>query len=834
MHFLGFLGAFGCSTEDHVLLLRNRRNDTKGEVVLYNLESRAVTVQRLPRRPRMDQMAGRDICLFCRRPFDSSGQAETAQPSFMDANYFRLLANATNTPIPSRSPTPTESRPSTPTNPAPPNAPPNANAMPTAGSSSAAAGFGAHLSANAFNQGYYDRFFVEEKKLGRGFRGSVFLCQHVLDQVYLGEYAIKKVAVGDNHAWLVRMLREVYLLEKLHHPNIVDYKHAWLEEHRSPGPLPIYSNGENSIMYIIRGNFVFPVQLSLKWTLLSNPTLTLFPTPKECANGGNLEEYVEPEITVRPTTSSSSPTGSHKLSNRDRVWLLRQQEIHSADSLPRKKKRLTLDEIWSLFLDTCEGLAHLHRQNIVHRDLKPPNLLLSWEDGVRGQGRIPRILISDFGECEVLDELIERDRTGATGTLEFMAPELIKVDEQGKYLREFSPKSDMWSLGMVLYYLCYSSLPYRQVDDVDVLKAEILAFNGVTFPQPNPSLRTDIPEIFKDLMRHLLSPNPIKRPSCDEILNKVQQMRPPPSVAFDKVPASQVPASPGEIPGDEVEAVMDDEERDNSEEEELMVMVQRDSGGPKISRIPSGTGIAERGAGSENEEGGGAGVASVRTVGAARRGEGKDKRQEWKVVVGKRRAVDAEATLSELRKKQRNGEKEAVAGSVDVKGKGKEVLDGENAGMELNQMAADVQERDSDEDTRMSYATPSPAPTTATVKPSTPPVLVAPRNLRLLGSSSDLGIERLLPLQVIAFYEEMLPSEDGWWQITKMTVVVLKVATCIGPCHPYAPSPWVLYPVLIFAVFDFWTLRHSISSILVLFHVGWVAYFAAAGTLCAH
>lgn len=116
----------------------------------------------------------------------------------------------------------------------------------------------------------------------------------------------------------------------------------------------------------------------------------------------------------------------------------------------------------------------------------------------------PRILISDFGECEVLDELIERDRTGATGTLEFMAPELIKgtilcfslisllygsvthsyiicqlsVDEHGKYLREFSPKSDMWSLGMVLYYLCYSSLPYKQIDDVDALKAEILSFHG--------------------------------------------------------------------------------------------------------------------------------------------------------------------------------------------------------------------------------------------------------------------------------------------------------------------------------------------------------------------
>jgi hypothetical protein len=37
----------------------------------------------------------------------------------------------------------------------------------------------------------------------------------------------------------------------------------------------------------------------------------------------------------------------------------------------------------------------------------------------------------------------------------------------------------MWSLGMVLYYLCYSRLPYDQVDDVDLLKQEILHFEGL-------------------------------------------------------------------------------------------------------------------------------------------------------------------------------------------------------------------------------------------------------------------------------------------------------------------------------------------------------------------
>ncbi|KAJ2749285.1 putative serine/threonine-protein kinase iks1, partial [Coemansia nantahalensis] len=110
------------------------------------------------------------------------------------------------------------------------------------------------LSEGSFNQGYYERFFLEQKKLGKGLRGSVFSCQHILDSVYLGHYAVKKVAVGNNHQWLQRMLREVKLLESLRHPNVVEYKHSWLETHQLTafGPkvpclfiLMEYANGGN-------------------------------------------------------------------------------------------------------------------------------------------------------------------------------------------------------------------------------------------------------------------------------------------------------------------------------------------------------------------------------------------------------------------------------------------------------------------------------------------------------------------------------------------------------------------------------------------------------------
>ena len=57
--------------------------------------------------------------------------------------------------------------------------------------------FSSHVGPESANQGYYERFFVELGKLGRGARGSVYLCQHVLHGHALGRYAIKKIPVGD-------------------------------------------------------------------------------------------------------------------------------------------------------------------------------------------------------------------------------------------------------------------------------------------------------------------------------------------------------------------------------------------------------------------------------------------------------------------------------------------------------------------------------------------------------------------------------------------------------------------------------------------------------------
>ncbi|KAF9984898.1 putative serine/threonine-protein kinase iks1 [Modicella reniformis] len=394
-------------------------------------------------------------------PFEEEGE------SFMDSNYFRMLADA-NIALSSRGslkadaeahfrgrapigiPT-SSSRTSLDLD----NQPQDHTSSP-------------HLSHDALNQGYYARFFVEQRKLGRGYRGSVFLCQHVLDGIHLGEYAIKKVAVGDNHDWLVQMLREVHLLERLHHPNIVSYKHAWLENHQ------LHKFG---------------------------PEVTCLFILMECANGGNLEEFIErpPGEINLPMDIDSTSTGPGEgtsqgetqkpLTAKERVLSKRQRLRSSLNNSSAKTgeggvaRYLSITEIWSFFFDICEGLTHLHRLGIIHRDLKPPNLLLSYSSSQ------------------------------------------IKVDADGKYTDEFSFKGDMWSLGMVLYYLCYSCLPYSQIEDVDLLRQEIRQFQSITIPEDDGPGGRVIPEDLKFLIRVLLSTDKSKRPSCDDILSTLSHQR---------------------------------------------------------------------------------------------------------------------------------------------------------------------------------------------------------------------------------------------------------------------------------------------------------------------
>lgn len=179
--------------------------------------------------------------------------------------------------------------------------------------------------------------------------------------------------------------------------------------------------------------------------------------------------------------------------------------------LERYGNALSTVAVWYFFLSAVAGTAHLHQKQILHRDLKPQNLLLTGPPG-----RPPRVLVSDFGTSALLGEK-PYDRTGGTGTLEYMAPELMELADPSSprppggeehYRNHHTKASDVWSLGMVLYYLaCRATLP-TALPDGSVMLANLQSRS----PYPRP------PEMV-ELIKAMLQRDPRRRPSCGEILS---------------------------------------------------------------------------------------------------------------------------------------------------------------------------------------------------------------------------------------------------------------------------------------------------------------------------
>lgn len=344
------------------------------------------------------------------------------------------------------------------------------------------------ISQSAFSQGYFERFFVPRRDLGRGSRGMVQLVEHVLDHVSLGLFALKKVPVGDDHIWLEKVLSEVHLLKLLSHPNLVSYNHVWLE---------------NS-------------QLNM-----FGPSVPCAFILQEYCNGGTLEDYIR-ERQVQGMNNS-------KQSKRERMRRKSMGQEEDEGEVTCLEQLLSPQEVMSFITDIVSGIKHLHQNQIIHRDIKPSNCLLSSTENDTFDNPIPRVLVSDFGEGQM--EGIKRTESGSTGTLEYCAPELISIVDG--HFAQFSKKTDVFSLGMVLHYLCFSHLPYSKSPweervDIDALKEEVLHFPGFdigTYRNGDRFVRNDLPPGLYTLLAKMVSVNPKDRPDTTDILVELSRMQ---------------------------------------------------------------------------------------------------------------------------------------------------------------------------------------------------------------------------------------------------------------------------------------------------------------------
>lgn len=152
---------------------------------------------------------------------------------------------------------------------------------------------------------------------------------------------------------------------------------------------------------------------------------------------------------------------------------------------------LRLAEVLRISRQIGEGLAAAHKQGLIHRDIKPANILL--ENGVE------RVKITDFGLARAIDD-ITVTRTGeVSGTPQYMSPEQAcgeRVDH----------RSDLFSLGCVIYAMCTGHSPFRGDSIAHVIKR-------VTQDTPRPitDQNPEIPPWLIEIITCLLQKNPEHR-----------------------------------------------------------------------------------------------------------------------------------------------------------------------------------------------------------------------------------------------------------------------------------------------------------------------------------
>ncbi|HVJ91728.1 MAG TPA: serine/threonine-protein kinase, partial [Labilithrix sp.] len=122
-----------------------------------------------------------------------------------------------------------------------------------------------------------------------------------------------------------------------------------------------------------------------------------------------------------------------------------------------ERGRLPVTEAVDILLQAIAGIAHLHASGVVHRDLKPSNVFLA-----RGRGGTMTVKILDFGVSKEQSDGVTPGLTATDctlGTPQYMSPEQVK-DSKRVDLR-----SDIWSLGVILYEILAGGLPFSPDGD---------------------------------------------------------------------------------------------------------------------------------------------------------------------------------------------------------------------------------------------------------------------------------------------------------------------------------------------------------------------------------
>ena len=169
-------------------------------------------------------------------------------------------------------------------------------------------------------------------------------------------------------------------------------------------------------------------------------------------------------------------------------------QLIAGESLQAKLNRggpLPVEEILRIGMQVALGLGAAHAQGLVHRDIKPANLLL--ENGVE------RVRITDFGLARAIDDASLSASGTIAGTPHYMSPEQARGEP-------VDHRTDLFSLGSVLYAICTGQPPFRADSTVAVLRKV-----SDEPPRPIREQNPEIPDWLTAIIGKLMAKDPRER-----------------------------------------------------------------------------------------------------------------------------------------------------------------------------------------------------------------------------------------------------------------------------------------------------------------------------------
>ena len=156
-------------------------------------------------------------------------------------------------------------------------------------------------------------------------------------------------------------------------------------------------------------------------------------------------------------------------------------------------KYFSEEKIMQYFYQICRGLQYIHSKNIIHRDIKSQNIFLM-KNG--------KIKIGDFGIAKALTNT-KNNATTIIGTPYYFSPEIINGEP-------YNYKTDIWSLGVVLYEMCCLKLPF---ESNNIAQLSIKIMKGKYDPIPNRYSKN-----MANLIKNMLNIDQKLRPNINEVM----------------------------------------------------------------------------------------------------------------------------------------------------------------------------------------------------------------------------------------------------------------------------------------------------------------------------